>query len=41
MSQAKTLSTLYSHCASHFHKRVEEKHTDLMQVELNIELNLS
>jgi len=30
-TQAKTLSTLYSHCASHFHKRVEEKHTDLMQ----------
>ena len=29
--QAKTLSTLYSHCASHFHKRLEEKHTDLMQ----------
>ena len=21
---------LYTHCASHFHKRVEEKHTDLM-----------
>jgi len=30
-TQAKTLSTLYSHCASHFHKRVEEKHKDLMQ----------
>ena len=28
--QAKTLSMLYTHCASHFHKRVEEKHTDLM-----------
>ena len=28
--QAKTLSMLYNHCASHFHKRVEEKHADLM-----------
>ena len=28
--QAKTLHTLYSHCASHFHKAVEAKHTDLM-----------
>ena len=31
LTQAKTLYTLYSHCASHFHKRVEEKHKDLME----------